>query len=151
MKIYEVRIFVESTLRGPARRDGMAMWIVEYMKDGVPVTREGMVYVEKGTEAEANLKALIDAFGILRKTCSILVFPRCEHVLSTLKNQWWIGWKENDWKGAKGKPVKNAELWQKLIEKMEAHGCSMGSGVHEYQNVMLFRLKEEMAAKKAAE
>ena len=41
---FAVKIFVETTCTGPARRDGATMWIVECMKNGVPVTREGMYW-----------------------------------------------------------------------------------------------------------
>ena len=55
---FEVSIFVESTWKGPARRRGVAMWIVECKRNGVPVTREGLIRLEDGTENMANLMAI---------------------------------------------------------------------------------------------
>ena len=146
----EVRIFIESTWEGPAKRDGVAMWLVEYMKGDEPVTRKGFIHVKEGTEAQGNLMAMINAFYILRKPCSALVFTRCEHILNTMQNHWHIQWQKNDWKNAKGKPAKNADLWQMLIEKAEMHTYSIQGGWHEYQNVMKSELQKEMAAWKAA-
>ena len=44
---FEVSIFVESTWKGPARRRGVAMWMVEYKRNGVPVTREGLIRLDR--------------------------------------------------------------------------------------------------------
>ena len=38
-----VTIYTETNLRGPAKRSGAGMWLVEYIrKDGTPETRQGM-------------------------------------------------------------------------------------------------------------
>lgn len=147
----EVRIFIETTWRGPAKRDGVAMWLVEAMKNDEPVTRQGIIRVENGTEAQGNLMAMINAFHILKKTCSASVFTQCEHILNTIQNHWHIQWQKDDWNNAKGKPVKNAELWQMLIDKSGPHTYSIRRGWHEYQNVMQMEIQKEMAAWKAAE
>lgn len=132
-----VRIFIESTWKGPARRDGVAMWLIEYIKtNGEPDTREGFIHLEDGTEAAGCLMALINAFCKLKKPCSALVFTGCEHIINTCTNHWQVQWQKNGWKNAKGKTVKNAELWELLIEKTEPHVYTIQSGEHEYQQVM---------------
>ena len=140
----EVRIFIESSWRGPAKRDGVAMWLVEYMKGDEPVTRQGFIHVRDGTEAQGNLMAMINAFSILKKSCEASVFTQCEHILNTMQNHWHIQWQKNDWHNAKGKPVKNAELWQMLIEKGRPHTYAIQGGRHDYQNVMQIELRKEM-------
>ena len=147
----KVRIFIESTWRGPSKRDGVAMWLVEYMRGDEPVTRQGFVHVENGTEAQGNLMALINAFLILRKSCSALVFTQCEHILNTMQNHWHIQWQKDDWHNAKGKPVKNVDLWKMFVEKTENHTYTIQGGWHDYQNVMQIELQKEFAAWKAAE
>lgn len=47
----KVRLMIESTWHGPAKRDGVAMWLMEYMKGDIPITRQGYVHVKDGTEA----------------------------------------------------------------------------------------------------
>lgn len=138
-----VRIFIESTWKGPAKRDGVAMWLVEYMRGDEPITRQGFVHLEDGTEAQGNLMAMINAFFILRKSCSASVFTQCEHILNTVGNHWHIQWMKNDWHNAKGKPVKNADLWKMLIEKTSDHAYSVQNGSHEYQNLMLSEAQKE--------
>lgn len=138
-----VKIFIESTWKGPAKRDGVAMWLVECMRGDEPITRQGFVHLENGTEIRANLMCIINAFHILRKPCSALVFTQCEHILNTVQNHWHIQWQKNDWHNAKGKPVKNADLWEMLIEKARPHSYSMAAGHHEYSNVMQAAVNKE--------
>lgn len=140
----KVRIFIESSWRGPSKRDGVAMWLVEYMKGDVPVTRQGFIHVRDGTEAQGNLMAMINAFFILKKPCEASVFTQCEHILNTMQNHWHIQWQKNEWHNAKGKLVKNAELWKMLIEKGKPHTYSIQGGAHDYQKVMQIELRKEL-------
>lgn len=150
MKI-EVRIFIESSWRGPSKRDGVAMWLVECMKSGEPHTRQGFIHLEDGTEAQGCLMAMINAFHILKKPCQASVFTQCEHILNTIQNHWHIQWQKNDWHNAKGKPVKNAELWKMLMEKSLPHAYAVHRGHHEYSNVMQAEVAKELEAWKSTE
>lgn len=141
---FEVSIFVESTWKGPARRRGVAMWMVEYKRNGVPVTREGLIRLEEGTENMANLMAVKEAAGILIKPCSIRVFTQCDHILNTMQNHWHIAWQKNEWHNAKGKPVKNAELWSGMLENLGKHLYTVQNGWHEYQNLMQGKIRKEL-------
>lgn len=141
---FAVRIFVETSYKGPARRDGAAVWLVEYMKNGVPVTREGMIRTEKGTENQAVLEALTQAVGILNKPCSIRVFTQCRHVLTAAGNGWCRKWQQDGWINSRGKPVKNADLWRELLEETGRHNVRFETGPHEYQKLMQDKVKKEM-------
>ena len=140
----EVSIFIETTWQGPAKRDGVAMWLVECKKGDEAITRQGFVHLENGTEAQGSLMAIINAFSILKKPCSALVFTQCEHVLHTIQNCWHIQWQKNDWHNAKGKPAKNMELWKLLIEKTAPHAYTVSREAHEYRSVMQGDLRREM-------
>lgn len=37
---FDVNIYVETTWKGPARRKGVAMWLVEYKRAGESITRQ---------------------------------------------------------------------------------------------------------------
>ena len=148
---FAVKIFVETTCTGPARRDGATMWIVECMKNGVPVTREGIIRTEKGTENQAVLEAITQAVRILNKPCSIRVFTQCKHVLTATKNGWCRKWQQDGWISAKGKPVKNADLWRELLTETDKHNVQFESGPHEYRKLMQEKVKKEMETWKKRE
>lgn len=144
----EVKIFIESSWKGPAVKDGVAMWLVEYIKDSEPITKQGFIHVQNGTEAQGCLMAIINALCVLKnmhlKTISVPVMTGCEHILSTIKNEWHLLWKENNWHTARGKPVKNAKLWEMFVDKVSNYTCYAQGGKHEYSSIMQDDLRKEL-------
>lgn len=150
-----VTVYVESGIRGPARRSGAGAWLVEYIrKDGTPETRpvdpaDAVTWLPDTTQAALELNMLIDALSILTKPCSVRINTECEHILNVFENGWLEKWKESDWKTAKGKPVANAELWQQLSEYIDVHeDVLVEKGENSYRNIMQMEiLKEEKRRK----
>lgn len=124
------------------------MWMVEYKRNGVPVTREGLIRLEDGTENMANLMAVKEAAGILTKPCSIRVFTQCDHILNTIQNHWHIAWQKNEWHNAKGKLVKNADLWKEMLNALQKHCYSFSIGEHKYQNYMKGAIRKEQSERR---
>lgn len=140
----EVRVFVKTSWKGPERQDGVAAWLAECMARGEPVTRQGFVHLEDGTQARGTLMALANALYILKKPCSIRIYVDCGHVQSAVQNGWHRQWRENGWKNAKGKEVRNADVWEILAEKAAPHTCRMEAGRHEYTTVMQDAIRREL-------
>ena len=144
----EVKIFIESSWKGPAVKDGVAMWLVECIKDGEPITRQGFIHVENGTEAQGCLMAIINAFCVIKniplKCHSVPVMTGCEHILSVIKNNWHMQWKDNNWHTARGKPVKNSGLWEMFVDKTSNYNYYAQGGKHEYTSIMQDDLKKEL-------
>lgn len=144
----DIKIFIESTWKGPARRDGVAMWLIEWQQEGIPITRQGFIHQEDGTETQGNLKAIINAFFVVKnlriEKPSALVFTQCESILHTVQNYWHTQWEKNDWHNAKGKEVKNKELWKMFSEITRPVAYAMTSGHHEYTNIMQQELEKEV-------
>ena len=138
----KVRIIIESTWKGPAKRDGVAMWLVEYIQGDVPITRKGFIHLENGTEAQGCLMALINAYCILKKPCETSVITQCGTILNTMQNGWLTAWEKNGWKNAKGNDVKNQDLWKMLMEKQSNHTYTIMGGFHDYQKVMQAELEK---------
>lgn len=137
MDIFNVNIYIETSARGPAVREAAGEWIVEFITtNGIPVTRNGVIYKNRTTENALALELLRDAFSILTKTCSVRVNTECRHILNTMHNHWLPQWRKRDWVNAKDKPVTNKELWQQVSDLMDKHYVEFTSGYHSYRNVM---------------
>jgi ribonuclease HI len=135
--MFEVSIFVESTWKGPARRDGVAVWLIEYIrKNGEPETRGGTIRLRDGTQTKGTLLALQEAFATLVKPCQATVWIPCRQILSARQNGWVDDWKANGWKNAKGEPVKHAAQWQALEASQGKHTCTFQMGWHTYQDYL---------------
>jgi ribonuclease HI len=91
-------------------------------KEGGTVVKEREL---KGGEAlttnnQMELMAAIMALETLGKPCAITVVTDSQYVKNGVTG-WIHGWKRNGWKTAAKKPVKNAELWQRLDEAQARH------------------------------
>jgi ribonuclease HI len=72
------------------------------------------------TNNRMELMAAISALEALKKPCDITLHIDSQYVRQGI-TQWIHGWKKNGWKTADKKPVKNAELWQRLEEATKRH------------------------------
>lgn len=145
MDSFKVNIYIETSVHGPVIRRAAGMWLIEYIKkDDTPVTRQGCIRKESITENALALELMKEAFSRLTKPCSVRVNTECEHILNTMKGYWLAQWVKNDWRNAKNKPVKNAELWQQCHELMEQHGVTFENEPHSYQKWMQEEIKKEL-------
>ncbi len=145
MDNFEINIYIETSSHGPAIRRAAGMWMIEYIKkNGEPETRQGVILKDSATENALALELLRDAFLKPTKSCSVRVNTECEHILNVLRNYWLPQWKKNDWKNAKGKPVKNEELWKQCSELMDKHTVTFENAPHSYRSVMQDRIRREL-------
>ena len=81
-----------------------------------------------GGEAETTnnrmeLMAVIKSLESLSRSCEVKIFTDSKYVLEGM-TKWMANWKKRGWKTSAKKPVKNAELWQRLDTAVQAHDVS---------------------------
>jgi ribonuclease HI len=72
------------------------------------------------TNNRMELMAAIEALNALKKPCRVTLSTDSRYVMDGL-TKWIHGWRRNGWKTADRKPVKNADLWQALIDAAARH------------------------------
>ena len=72
------------------------------------------------TNNRMELTAAIQALEALRKPCRVRLHTDSQYVRDGI-TKWIHGWRRNGWRTADRKPVKNAELWQELLDAAEPH------------------------------
>ena len=72
------------------------------------------------TNNRMELMAAIEALNALKKPCRVQLWTDSNYVRDGI-TKWIHGWRRNGWKTADRKPVKNAELWQSLLDAAEPH------------------------------
>jgi ribonuclease HI len=72
------------------------------------------------TNNRMELMAAIEALRALKKPCHVQLWTDSNYVRDGI-TKWIHGWRKNGWKTADKKPVKNAELWQALLDACERH------------------------------
>ena len=144
----EINIYIETSNRGPRVQMGAYLYIVERINDkGDPKTEAAFCF-QMGTENTMVLIALIRALARIQEPASLRVFTRCGHVLHSLQNHRPVQWHKNGWKNAKGKPVHNAELWEKVLQAIEAHIYTVTDQKHSYQDWMQFEIDKKIEEKR---
>ncbi|MBN0987119.1 ribonuclease HI [Amphritea pacifica] len=72
------------------------------------------------TNNRMELMAAIEALSVLKESCEIVLTTDSQYVRKGI-TEWLAGWKRNGWKTSARKPVKNADLWQRLEEQTARH------------------------------
>jgi ribonuclease HI len=72
------------------------------------------------TNNRMELMAVIEALAALKRPCAVDIYSDSQYMRDGI-TKWIHGWKRNGWKTADRKPVKNAELWQRLEEEKGRH------------------------------
>ncbi len=72
------------------------------------------------TNNRMELMAAIEGLRTLKRPCRVILSTDSRYVMDGL-TKWIKGWQKNGWKTAARQPVKNAELWQALLEAAKPH------------------------------
>jgi ribonuclease HI len=72
------------------------------------------------TNNRMELMAAIMALETLKRPCKVELFTDSQYVRNGI-TAWIGGWKARGWKTADNKPVKNADLWQRLDAARARH------------------------------
>ena len=72
------------------------------------------------TNNRMELTAAIEALNALKHPCHVTLSTDSVYVKDGI-TKWIHGWQRSGWKTAAKKPVKNADLWQALIDAVRRH------------------------------
>jgi ribonuclease HI len=111
----EVEIFTDGACKG---NPGPGGWGAILRSNGKE--RELSGGESPTTNNRMELMAAIEALNALKKPCHVQLWTDSNYVRDGI-TKWIHGWRRNGWKTADKKPVKNAELWQALVEATEPH------------------------------
>jgi ribonuclease HI len=75
------------------------------------------------TNNRMELMAAIQALEALKRPSKVSLYTDSTYLLNGI-TKWLPGWQRNGWKTAARKPVKNDDLWRRLVEAMSRHDVS---------------------------
>jgi ribonuclease HI len=73
------------------------------------------------TNNRMELMAAISALEALKEPCRVNLFTDSQYLQNAVEHHWLDGWKQNGWKTAAKKPVKNRDLWERLDRQIRLH------------------------------
>lgn len=142
--MFEVNIYIETSTKGLAKRRAAGMYVLEFIRgNGIPETRNGVIFMDSTTENEMVLELLLMALKRITKSCSLVVFTTNHNVFNVMKYHWLPQWEKNGWKNAKGQTTKHMLLWQQIKEHMDMHIVNLSDAEHSYSKVYMKGIMEE--------
>ena len=68
-----------------------------------------------------ELMAAIVGLEALIKPCTVELYSDSQYLVKAFNDHWIDGWIKKGWKRGKNEPVKNTDLWQRLLRAKQPH------------------------------
>ena len=76
------------------------------------------------TNNRMELLGAIVALEALKRPCEVELHSDSQYVVNAFNQHWVEGWERRGWKNANKQPVKNPDLWRRLIAAAQPHQVS---------------------------
>ena len=118
----KVKIYTDGAARG--NPDGPRGYgtVLEFIDSkGQLHTKELSCGYKKTTNNRMELMAVIAGLEALNRPCEIELYSDSKYVVDAFNQHWIDGWLKKGWKRGKNEPVKNVDLWKRLLKAKEPH------------------------------
>jgi ribonuclease HI len=134
MKVY---IYTDGSARGNPDGPGGYGTIIKYIAPDKTVhEREYSCGYKKTTNNRMELMAAIVGLEALTRPCEVELYSDSQYLIKAFNEDWISGWIKKGWKRGKNEPVKNVDLWKRLLEAAKPHNITWcwvkGHDGHEY-------------------
>ena len=117
-----VKIFTDGAARGNPDGPGGYGTVLEYVDTkGQLHTREYSCGYKKTTNNRMELMAAIVGLEALNRPCTVELYSDSKYVVDAFNQHWIDNWVKNNWKRGKSGPVKNIDLWERLLKAKAPH------------------------------
>ena len=120
-----VKIYTDGAARGNPDGPGGYGSVLEYVdtKGELHVKEISQGYV-RTTNNRMELMAVIAGLEALNRPCTVEVYSDSQYVVNAFNQHWVDGWLKKGWKRGKNEPVKNVDLWKRLLAAKEKHSVT---------------------------
>ena len=118
----KVVIYTDGAARGNPDGPGGYGTILQYVDSkGTLHEREYSAGYKKTTNNRMELMAAIVGLEALNRPCEVELYSDSKYLTDAFNQHWIDGWVKKGWKRGKNEPVKNIDLWQRLLKAKESH------------------------------
>jgi ribonuclease HI len=86
--------------------------------------RELSAGYRRTTNNRMELLGAIVGLEALKRPCTVTLWSDSQYVIHAFTQNWIDGWRKRGWKTAAKQPVKNQDLWQRLLKAVEPHAVT---------------------------
>ena len=119
--IMEVTAYTDGSARGNPGPGGFGAVLVYVAPDGERHVKELSGGFRRTTNNRMELLGAITALEALKRPCHVTLKTDSQYVCNAFTKKWVDSWQKRGWKTANKTPVKNPDLWQRLLRAMEPH------------------------------
>jgi len=118
----QVKIYTDGAARGNPDGPGGYGTILEYVdgKGEAHLKELSQGYI-KTTNNRMELMAVITGLEALNRPCQVELYSDSKYVTDAFNQNWIDGWIAKNWNRGKSGPVKNIDLWKRLLKAKEPH------------------------------
>ena len=118
----KVRLYTDGAARGnPDGPGGYGAVLVYEDSRGALHEKELTAGYRKTTNNRMELMAVIAGLEALIRPCEVEIYSDSKYVVDAFNQHWVESWIRKGWKRGKNEPVKNVDLWKRLLKAMEPH------------------------------
>ncbi|NDL66167.1 ribonuclease HI [Anaerotalea alkaliphila] len=119
----EVDLYTDGACRGnPDGPGGYGALLVYKDADGKVHERSLSQGYTNTTNNRMELMAVLKGLETLKRPCHVTVHTDSQYIANAFNQGWLKSWIKNGWKrGAKKEPVKNEDLWRRILLAMKPH------------------------------
>ena len=122
----QVSIYTDGAARGNPDGPGGYGTVLEYVDSkGKLHVKELSEGFEKTTNNRMELMAVIAGLEALNRPCDVNLYSDSKYVVDAFNKNWITGWIKKGWKRGKNEPVKNIDLWQRLLKAKEPQNVTV--------------------------
>ncbi|MHB2155894.1 ribonuclease HI [Calditrichota bacterium GD2] len=112
----QVEIFTDGACSGNPGPGGYGT-ILKYQQH----TKELSEGYFKTTNNRMELMAIIKGLEALKEPCEVTVYSDSRYIVDAINKGWLKNWVKRRWIRGKNEPVKNIDLWKRLLKQLERH------------------------------
>ena len=118
----KVTIYTDGSARGNPDGPGGYGAVLQYVDPkGILHERELSAGYECTTNNRMELMAAIAALEALNRPCEVTLYSDSQYLVKAFQEHWIDAWIKKGWKKKKNEPVKNVDLWKRLLRVKEKH------------------------------
>lgn len=132
----QIKIYTDGACKGNPGRGGYGSILTFVDKQGQYHEKELTAGYEKTTNNRMELMAAIVALEALKKPSDVILYSDSKYLVDAINQKWLDMWVFKNWKQNSKNPVKNIDLWKRLIKAQQNHRIEYvwvkGHAGHEY-------------------
>ena len=118
----KVTIYTDGAARGNPDGPGGYGAVLQFIDSkGVLHEMELSAGYKKTTNNRMELMAAIAGLEALTRPCEVDLHSDSKYLVDAFNQHWIDSWLKKGWKRGKNEPVKNIDLWKRLLKAMEQH------------------------------